>query len=156
MTFAATFDFARSAPANVRNRLGVMTTVAADVPRFDHDRAGKPIGLLVKAGADLGQRDRVKLKAPAVPNEAATVLHAIVVDGLLVRRAHYTMVPNITIDALLRLAGRHQAIGAVPGFLPLRGNVIRFRGAEWQGPTIVTIAPGVAIAAADAVPLLGG
>ena len=56
--FTTAFDFARSEAAAVREADGVVRTLAADVPRFDHDPAGIPRGLLVTPGTDVGGQDR--------------------------------------------------------------------------------------------------
>ena len=85
------------------------------------------------------------------------MLHAIRrLDGQLVRRAHYTMLASATIDACLREAGWHRMIGAVPGFVAIRGGSVIYRNQRWSPPGVVVLADGRAIGVAEALPLLGG
>lgn len=160
--FAIAFDFARSEAAAVRGEDGVVTTLAADQPRFDHDPAGKPRGLLVTPGSDIGGQDRSAfdpLMLPAALTEGddqsareATVYHAFVpltasqTDGgvsaapqdvfeaAIIRRAFYTREAARLIDALIRSAGHHLIIGAHAGFAENRDGFARYRGKLWQLP----------------------
>ncbi|RYY25230.1 MAG: hypothetical protein EOP62_14305 [Sphingomonadales bacterium] len=148
MTFATLFDFKRPHVADYRNANGAIVTAAIDAPRFDHDLAGSPIGLVVEPGPDLGQHDRVSLAAAIAIDGPATVFQAITLpDGSTLRRAVYTRDVTATVNALLRVAGRHQAIGAVGGFIAIRNGAVRYRGKSWTPPAVI---------AADAALLAGG
>lgn len=160
--FPIAFDFARSEAAAVRGPDGVVRTLAADSPRFDHDSAGRPRGLLVTSGSDIGGQDRSAfdpLMLPAALTEGddlkareATVYHAFVplsasqtVNGVsaatpaqfdagIIRRAFYTREAARLIDALMRSAGHHLVIGAHAGFAENRDGFARYRGKLWQLP----------------------
>lgn len=131
--FDAWFDFTRPTIAPYRDSDGELVDAAVDVPRFDHDADGEPIGLIVDPGEELGQADRARLQADAIGATAATVLHArLDDDGAIVRRAWYSRDPQATIDACLGQAGRHLSLAAIPGFRPNAGGFVRFRGVDWM------------------------
>lgn len=179
--FAIAFTFARSEAAAVRGPDGVITTLGANLPRFDHDTAGKPRGLLVTPGSDLGGQDRSAfdpLMLPAALTEGAdltareaTVYHAFVPlaaslteDGIsaatpeqfeaaIIRRAFYTREAARLIDALMRTAGHHLAIGAHAGFAENADGFARFRGKRWRLPEGLGV-DGAALTSAPAKPLI--
>jgi hypothetical protein len=160
--FTIAFAFTRSEAADVREADGIVRTQAAGVPRFDHDPAGIPRGLLVTPGADIGGQDRSAfdpLMLPAALTEGddqtareATVYHAFVPltasrteDGVsaatreefeagIIRRAFYTREAARLVDALIRTAGHHLVIGVHAGFAENRHGFARYRGKLWQLP----------------------
>jgi hypothetical protein len=160
--FAIAFDFARSEAASARGADGVVRSLAANLPRFDHDPAGKPRGLLVTSGTEPGGQDRSAfdpLMLPAALTEgddlaarAATVYHAFVplsasqteggvsaapqeaFEAAIIRRAFYTRDAARLIDALIRSAGHHLVIGTHAGFAENRDGVARYRGKLWLLP----------------------
>lgn len=157
MSFAGAFDFTRSVAAAYRDGNGSRQTAAIDTPRFDHERDGTPLGLLVEAGPQPGQRDRVALAAAVAISGPATVLHALRgADGVVVRRAYYTLGATATINACLKQAGHHVAIGAVPGYLPGRDGAVFYRRHSWAMPAVITTSAGVGVGTGDARPLLAG
>jgi hypothetical protein len=130
--FSAWFDFGRPNAAPFRNQFGQRVNAEPNLPRFDHDEGGTPIGLLIGPGPELGQSDRARLQLDAIGATKATVLHAIRENsGVIVRRAWYSIDPQATIDACLSQAGHHFSVGAVPGYRPNLGGFIRYRGANW-------------------------
>ncbi len=174
--FAIAFDFARSEAAAVRGPDGVLATAPANQPRFDHDTAGKPRGLLVTGGEEPGGGDRTAfdpLMLPAALTEGedlkareATVYHAFVpvsaeiedasaevFEAAIVRRAFYTRDAARLIDTLLRSAGRHVMIGAHAGFAENRDGFARYRGKRWLLPVGLGV-DGAALASAAHKPLI--
>lgn len=179
--FAIAFDFARSEAAAVRGPNGVVTTLDPDLPRFDHDPAGKPRGLLVTPGSDIGGQDRSAfdpLMLPAALTEGAdltareaTVYHAFVPlsasqteDGVsaaspedfeagIVRRAFYTREAARLIDTLMRTAGHHLAIGVHAGFAENADGFARYRGKRWRLPEGLGV-DGAALTSSPAKPLI--
>lgn len=174
--FAIAFDFARSEAALVRGSDGVLAIAPADQPRFDHDAAGRPRGLLVTGGADLGGGDRAAfdpLMLPAQLTEGtdltareATVYHAFVpvsadiegasadaFEAAILRRAFYTRDAARLIDTLMRSAGRHVMIGAHAGFADNRDGFARYRGKRWLLPVGLDV-DGAPLASAPHTPLI--
>ncbi|KTE24452.1 MULTISPECIES: hypothetical protein [unclassified Sphingopyxis] len=144
--FDAWFDFGRPTAAPHRNAAGAIVVAPVDAPRFDHDLAGKPTGLLVEPGAALGQADRARLQIDAIGATVATVLHALREDdGSISRRAWYSRDPQVTIDACLGQAGRHISIAAIPGYRPNAGGFVRYRGVDWQLAGVLDGGVGTAI-----------
>lgn len=157
MSFATAFDFARSVESPYRDAQGRQLYAGVDAPRFDHERSGEPLGLLVEAGPLAGQRDRVTLADAIDITGAATVFHALRrADGVIERRAYYTMNATATINACLRQLGHHVAIGAVAGYLPGRDGTVFYRRDAWAMPPILTTGAGVGVGTGDARPLLAG
>lgn len=154
MSFATAFAFSRPTSALYRRPDGSLTVAAPNGPRFDHDAGGVPLGLLVEAGAEMGQHDRVTLRAPVAIDGAATVFHEIVDATGLQRRAHYTLNVSGTVNACLAQIGHHRAIGAVAGFVPIRSGIVAYLGKRWSPPAIVTLANGQAVALANGLRLL--
>lgn len=172
------FDFARSEAAPVRGADGVVRTLAADLPRFDHDPLGRARGLLVTGGAEPGGGDRAlldRLMLPAALVEGAdlsareaTVYHAFVplaagigdapqemFEAAITRRAVYTRDAGRTIDALMRSAGHHVMIGVHAGFAENRDGFARYRGRLWALPVGMRVdAGGDVLDAAPGKPLL--
>ncbi|WP_086733798.1 hypothetical protein [Erythrobacter colymbi] len=179
--FPIAFDFVRSEAAAVRGPNGEVSTLGPDLPRFDHDTTGKPRGLLVTPGSDIGGQDRSAFDPLMLPAELtegadltareATVYHAFVPiaasrtqDGVsaatpeefeagIVRRAFYTREAARLIDALMRLAGHHLVIGAHAGFAQNAGGFARFRGKRWRLPEGLGV-DGAALTSAPAKPLI--
>lgn len=179
--FVIAFDFARSEAAQVRGADGVVRTAAAGEPRFDHDADGRPRGLLITPGADLGGQDRSAfdpLMLPAALTEGvdlkareATVYHAFVplaasrteggvsaatreeFEAGIIRRAFYTREAARLIDTLIRTAGHHLVIGAHAGFAENKDGVARYRGKLWQLPFGLKAGAGV-LSAAPGKPLI--
>lgn len=157
MSFANVFRFGRPTVSNYRGPGGGRVQADVDVPRFDHDAGGAPIGLLVDLGSEMGQHDAVALAEAVVPAGPATVLHETAGDdSVIVRRAHYTLDANITIDACLRQAGHHRSVGAVAGFVKIRDGVVPYRGKRWAPPAVIVLADGRAIGIDAATALLTG
>lgn len=179
--FPIAFAFARSEAGAVRGPDGVVTTQGPDLPRFDHDTAGKPRGLLVTPGSDLGGQDRSAFDPLMLPAELtegadltareATVYHAFVPlaasqteDGVsaaspeafeagIVRRAFYTREAARLIDALMRTAGHHLTIGAHAGFAENAGGFARYRGKLWRLPESLGV-DGAALTSSAVKPLI--
>ncbi len=174
--FAIAFDFARSEVAPVRGTDGVLQNAAVDVPRFDHDAAGNPRGLLVTAGADLGGNDRTAIDPLMLPEaltigddltaREATVYHAFVpaaagstapsraeFEAAIIRRAFYTREAARLIDTLLRGAGHHLVIGVHAGFAENKDGMARYRGKLWLLPPGLGDASG-ALTSEPAKPLI--
>jgi hypothetical protein len=162
--FAVAFDFARSVAAERRDATGTLVAAAIDTPRFDHSASGKPRGLLVTPGVELGSQDRVLLDELMLPaalvEEAdltareATVFHtfrpfsAAQLDQAqwsagIERRAFYTREAKLVIEQLLRAAGHHLAIGVHAGFAKNRAGWVRFRGKLWRLPSRLHVGTGV-------------
>lgn len=176
--FGIAFDFGRAEAAQVRGPDGVVRTAAPDEPRFDHDPAGRPRGLLVTGGEEPGGGDRAVFDPLMLPTalvegddlaaREATVYHAFVpvtagigsaaqevFEAAIIRRAIYTRDAARTIDALMRSAGHHVMIGAHAGFAENRAGFARFRGKLWALPAGLRVAPaGDALDAATGKPLL--
>lgn len=142
--FDEAFVFTRAIAGPVRGEDGVLDSAAPDVPRFDHDELGGRVGLLVAPGETLGQADRCAVIAGDWEiNGAATVLHEYAdEEGVIIRRAFYTRSVRATVNAVLRVAGHHRLIGAVPGFLRNEGAEVQYREREWK--VDVRIGTGVA------------
>lgn len=154
--FDAWFDFTRPNIAPYRDAGGAIVDAAIDTPRFDHDAAGAPIGLLVEPGAQLGQADRARLQSAAIGATDSTVLHEWrAADGTLERRAWYSRDPQATIDACLGQAAHHVRIGAVPGFRPNLGGFVRYRGLDWQLTGLVGTGDGAALGDEEGRALIG-
>lgn len=138
------FDFARSVAAPVRDGDGVVSDAPINAPRFDHDETGTPLGLLVTAGADFGQRDRLTLDPLILPEDLATsdesmerectVLHVFTPEGASdpTYRAWYSRAAQRTIDSLIQQIGHHRSIGVLDGFRENRGGIVRYRQRDWQ------------------------
>ncbi len=147
--FPIAFDFARCEAADVRGPDGSVRTAPADVPRFDHDAAGQPRGLLV-TDADRAAIDPLMLPADLTESASlsareATVYHLFVpieagltasspeaFEAAMVRRAYFTRDAAGLIDSLLASPGHHVAIGTHAGFAQNRGGFARYRGKLWQ------------------------
>lgn len=167
--FDLAFAFGRSEAAAYRDAAGALATAAIDTPRFDHDTARAPRGLLVSAGVELGGGDRVEIEPEILPATLfdfttptasdATVFHwfapavADDADWLPVRRAWYTRNAKACVDALAAQVGHHLALGVVSGF---RSNVlgaVQYRGYAWTVAGVL-LAGDAAIADAAGRPLV--
>lgn len=154
------FVFSRSEAATYRDAAGTEQAAAIDAPRFDHDEAGAPRGLLATPGSDIGTQDRLAVDPLMLPEllltgdlpgqRDATVFHAFVPLGseTVQRRAYYTRTVRETIDGLLAQAGHHVEIGVITGFRANLGGYARLRGQVW---TIAGILAGNGAGAALAV-----
>lgn len=163
--FASAFDFARSETASCRDAAGAEQLLGPDLPRFDHDEEGAPLGLLITAGADLGGGDRAALDPLMLPEDlltgtdrAATVFHMFDPGTGPVRRAWYSRNALATVNALLDQAGHHLAIGVVPGFRPREDDggagIVRYRGQAWTLPGLLG-APALTDGAGSALIIAG-
>jgi len=163
--FSVAFSFARSAAGSYRDAAGVVRSAAVDVPRFDHDEAGAPLGLLIAPGADIGEHDRIELDPFMLPEDLvtgiddttrrATILHAFTPAGetALRRNAWYSRNTKFMVDALLRQAGRHQSIGVIEGFRINLGGLVRYRGHDWWLPGVLQT-EGASLIARGELPLI--
>lgn len=131
--FGLLFTFARPTAAAYRNIGGELVEAVVDEPRFDHDEAGTPRGLIVEPGNRNGREDRVRL-ANAIDGEGAphTILHEYERDGVIINQAVYSTSPRATVDAMLSLIGHHRRIVAVPGYLANIGGQVRFDVTLWS------------------------
>lgn len=145
--FGAAFTFVRSETAPYRNANGTAVTAGVNTPRFDHGADGTAFGLLLSAGADIGGRDRTRIRASALPDDLfdagtpgacdVTILHRYAApvandaDRVEVRHAWYSRNVKNAIDALLMQAGHHLEIGVLRGFRPNYSGMVRFRGHTW-------------------------
>lgn len=154
MSFAGQFIFGRPTAAPYRKSDGTLAVAAPDAARFDHDAGGVALGLLVEAGTEMGQHDRITLRAPIAIEGAATVFHEIADATGIQRRAHYTLDATATVNACLAQLGHHRAIGAVAGFVPIRSGIVAYQGKRWSPPTVVTLADGRAVTLANGLRLL--
>lgn len=161
--FADTFTFTRPVAAPVRNADGAQIEAAIDAPRFDHADDGARLGLLVEAGAELGQGDRVRFdgdQLDELAGERATVLHARrLADGSIERRAWFTRDAVATLDAVLSQEAHHISVAALPGYLPAKISagvaIARYRRLDWQLVGGIAVAPGIALGDADGRALIG-
>lgn len=168
---AIAFAFSRSEAAAYVDAAGVAQTAPVDTPRFDHDAQGKPRGLLLTAGSDIGMQDRIAIdplmlteamvSGPRLADREATVFHAFVRIGsdpwVVERRAWYTRNAKATIDGLIAQAGHHLEIGVITGFRKNLGGFVRLRGKVWTLPAgLAGNAAGSALAAdvAGQMPLI--
>ena len=159
--FADWFVFARPGAAPVTDATGAVIAVPANGPRFDHAPDGRALGLLVEPGDRLGAADRVRLADDALtlaPPEKATVLHQLLLDGAVDRRALYSLDARATCDAALAGAGHHQALIVLAGHVapePETGKV-RFAEADWRTVALLSAGGGRLFADRARRPILGG
>ncbi len=147
------FDFSRSESGGWRDAAGALQIAAPGVARFDHDPVGKPLGLLITPGVELGGADRCTVdplilpidlldtEAPGARN--VTVFHRFDTGSGEQRRACYSRNVTATIDALLRQAGHHIELGVVRGHRPNVDGFIHFRGEQWLVPAPLTVGGAV-------------
>lgn len=159
--FADTFDFVRGRVAPYRDAAGTLASAPADVPRFDHDPDGGPLGLLVEGRPQTPFADKCVAKDGDwyAGLTASTVLHAFAAeDGLVSRRAWYAgpQGPRAIISGCLNAKGWHRMIAVVPGHLPNRGGEVRWRNAFWSLGGVVLVQPGTVLAAGPVAMLLEG
>lgn len=169
--FDLAFAFGRSEVAAYRNAAGAEVTAAADVPRFDHDAARRPRGMLITAGVELGGGDRVFVEPEILPAALfdfatpmasdATILHWFApavtsdADWSPIRRAWYTRNAKACMDALTAQEGHHLALGVVPGFRQNLLGVVQYRGFAWTVAGML-LAGDAPIADASGRPLISG
>lgn len=157
--FAAWFDFTRPTQLPYLDATGAAQLADPDVPRFDHDDMGAPLGLLVERGAVPGQSDRAVLQAGVLAssvNTDCTVLHARTLDdGSVERRAWYSRDPAMTINAMMLFAGHHCSIGVIPGYRENKGGYVRYRGFSWMLPGFIATGDGPVLADDQDRPILG-
>lgn len=142
--FDLAFNFSRSAEVPYLDASGVTQVAAVDQPVFDHDATGRPLGLRVARGFELGQEDRPRLDPLILPADVAegedpadrevTVFHHWLPEGATAERrdAWYSRDAVAAIDALGRQAGHHLAFGVVRGFMPNRNGETRLRAQSWR------------------------
>lgn len=137
LSFAQTFTFARSVEAPYRDAGGAIVTAAIDEPRFDHDAQGNRLGLLIEAGAAIGEHDAVQVRpGDWEMGSQATVMIEWAEAGVVRRRALYSTDVRQTVNACLRICGHLRSLIAVPGYLRNYGDdavpgFIRYRSMEF-------------------------
>lgn len=136
MAFGDSFTFSRPTAAPYVDAAGVTRTAAVDQPRFDHSGRGRPIGLLVEGGDNLGQGDRTRVIAGDWSTLAqATILHEwSPVAGTILAEAHYAADPAAMIDGCLGASGHHRRIAVIAGFLQNYGGWVWALGQRWDLP----------------------
>lgn len=164
--FGIAFTFTRPVPAYYRDANGITLVAPIDVPRFDHDPVGKPLGLLIEGATYFGQADRPLLDPLMLPEDITgqetTVFHATVdVAGEITRSAWYSRNAPATINALLSGAGHHIEIGVILGFREKKGasdrtGYVRYRGHSWSLATLLSAGSGAVLADDAGRPLIGG
>ncbi len=156
LPFVVTFSFARPIPADCRDKSGAVVTRAVNVPRFDHSAGGARKGLIVAAGPAFGRHDAISVRSGDWEMiDRATVLHEYEdADGVVQRRAHYSTRPRATVNACLKIAGRHRLIGAVADFLPNLGGFVRYRAAGYELGRAIGVTASVAIGDSSGRPLI--
>ncbi len=155
--FAETFTFARARAADYVDAAGAGATAAINVPRFDHDEAGAPRGLLVE-GRPQFAADQLLVVAGDWSAPGGTVLHEFETPaGEIRRRAFYAGAdPRVAVNACLNAKGRHRRLAYVPGHLSNRGGYVRWRNLFWSLAGVMMAEAGVALGARADVPLLEG
>lgn len=156
--FGATFTFARKGSATYRAFNGAVVSVPTDVPRFDHDWAGRPLGLLIEGRPDRWRPDRLAIKPGDWAVPGGTVLHAVLDDaGEIQRSAWYSAQdPVEAVNACLRMIGRHQLIAYVPGYIRNQDGWVRWRRYRYRLGRIIQASAATAIGASANAPLLEG
>lgn len=156
--FYDTFIFSRGCAARYRDADGVWQLAAKNIPRFDHDATGAPLGLLVEGRPDEWRPDRLRVLDGDWALDAGTVLHIFETpQGDMRRNAWYTPFdPKAAIDACLGAKGWHRLIAYVPGYLRNRGGYVRWARQDYALGGVLLSEPGIAIGAADTIPLLEG
>ena len=158
MSFASLFLFSRPRAAVGRNASGELVSYGPNVPRFDHDEAGMPLGLLIERGPFPGQGDRLELDRSQPWWETSdrwSILHAHrppAATGAIVRQVHYcdARTAPALVDACLAIAGHHVTIGAVPGTLePNRRGEVRYAGHAWALAQLLALDRDVILSAAQ-------
>lgn len=151
------FTFARAEAGTYRDASGSAVVAPVNVPRFDHAEDGTPLGLLVDRGSDIGQGERLALDPLILPVELvesdkpedrmATVFHRWLPEGATAERrdAWYTRNAPAAIDALMRQAGHHRAIGVTRGFAIQRNGEVRLRTGSWRTAGYLLATPGAAL-----------
>lgn len=145
-TLDPALTFTRPIAAAYRNGDGALTVAPVDLARFDHDSAGRPLGLLIEPGPGAGLADRAALAAAVLgPKTPATVLHAVTTAaGATLQLAHYGLDATALVNACLRAGGWHRAIGVVAGYLPIgRDGLVRYRATRWQPAAVLGAAPAL-------------
>lgn len=156
--FADTFSFVRGWTASYLDQAGEAAVAAANVPRFDHDASGAPRGLLLEGSPERWHPDRLQVEDGDWAVAGGTVLHIFETPaGETRQNAWYAKAdPKSAVDACLSAKGRHQLIAYVPGYLRNRGGYVRWRRRDYALGGILLSEPGIAIGAADNIPLLEG
>lgn len=131
--FEATFVFARARRAPCRNAAGRQVLIPAHQPRFDHDRSGRPLGLLVEGRPATRRPDVLTVRAGDWAVDSGTVLHELETPaGALERTAWFARRdPRPVVDACLSRPGRHRRIVYLPGYLKNRDGQVRWRNLDW-------------------------
>lgn len=156
--FADTFTFSRARAADYLDPDGETATAAVDVPRFDHDDAGAPRGLLIEGRPQYDAADRLSVADGDWVTARGTVLHEIETPaGVVERRAWYSAADPVSLVAgCLNAKGRHRRIAFVPGHLRNRGGFVRWRNQHWNLGAVLLAEAGVLLAAEAGVALLEG
>lgn len=142
--FAAAFVFRRDGEGPCRDDAGVERTAVWNEPRFDHDAAGSPFGLLVEGWPQVDAADRIDL-APdlfVVPAKS-TVLHALQAagDDEPEYRAYYAMGSAVLglVRSRLRARGHHLCISVIPSHLDNRGGFVRWARHDWRLGALISV-----------------
>lgn len=155
--FATTFAFARGRAADYLDAAGAPATAPVDVPRFDHDGTGAPLGLLLEGRPEFARADLLSVLDGDWNTPEGTVLHEYAVGGQIERRAWYAPInARATVNACLRVKGHHRRIAYVPVYLKNRGGFVRWRHADYALGGVVAVDAGVVLAVADNQLLLEG
>lgn len=146
--FDVTFAFARGRQAQHRDATGELVRATRNAPRFDHDEAGAPRGLLIEGRPESWTPDRLRVRAGDWATGPGTVLHAMEApDGALRFTAWYCVHdPVAAVNACLRLKGRHRLIAYVPGFLKNRDGAVYWRRQLYALGGVLETEPGVILA----------
>ena len=158
MDLPASFVFSRGRAAPYRSDTGQIVMAAADVPRFDHDAQGRPLGLLIEGRPQTRHADVLTCKPGAWETGKATVLHEFTTPaGELKRRACYVLDDHrATVDGFMNTKGWHRQIIVLPGHLKNIGGAVRWRRFDWVLSAILAIEPGVAVGVTPETLLLEG
>lgn len=164
--FDAAFAFTRPLASEYRDANGDNQSAAIDVPRFDHDEEGNPLGLLIEGGPWLGQADSALIDPLMLPEDITgqevTIFHMFAqTDGAIVRRAWYSRDAIAMINGLLAGAGRHVSIGLIAGYRENKGQpgetgYVRYRGQSWGLATLISAGGDTVLADEADRPLIGG
>lgn len=156
--FSDTFTFSRRRAAAYGNWAGIEAIAAKHEPRFDHNSAGIPRGLIIEGRSDQWFPDRLEVRSGDWSSPAGTVLHTLEdIDGQLRHMAWYAPVDPISaVNACLNAKGYHHRIAYVPVYLRNRGGFVRWRRTDYVLGGLLKSETGVVLAAAADVPLLEG
>lgn len=156
--FADTFVFSRGDRGSYRDAGGVERLARIDVPRFDHDPDGAPLGLLVEGHPLRWSPDRLSVQDGDWAVTRGTVLHEFATPaGVIERRAWYAPLdPVAAVDACLSIAAHHREIAYLPALLRNRGGYVRWGRRDWSLGGLILAEANVALVETAALILLEG